>query len=639
MKTRRLGLVKKKGYRSLFEHLPDCALLFDQSGLIIDASAGAIEMLGYTRAELASLDLGELFPVRRGGQLRETIKQLFGAALVRAEMVCRRKNGEVFTGELSASRFSVAGEQLVQVIVRDVEETMKVVRCLRESDSVVQGILDCSLDAIISIDADGQVLEFNPAAEALFGYLRDEALGCSIADLIVPPGLREAYHIGLKKCVAGSPDAPLGQRMESRAMRRDRSEFSIELSIAALERGDRQTFTAYISDISEREHAASRLAEGTDHLSAILSATSDGMVLLDRQGRVSYANRSFEEMVGCSADVIKGSTAEELNERLVRLRPDPSDAFEHALGVGLGADSPNQPLFRRCRISGLVKRTLRVSWMPVGKEGEGSYGRLAVFRDVTWEDEAHRAKDDLIGNVSHELRTPLTSIQGFVQLLSEERAGPVSEKQRNVLGIIVENVDRLKQLVADLLDVDRVTTAALEPAELDLVDVLTEVVGGEQGRASRKGLDLQLDIPPLLNMVGDRERLYQVFQNLVSNAVKYTPEGHVKVTASSDLEYVTVEIEDTGVGINEAELPRVFDRFFRSTREYATKVGGTGLGLSIVKALVERHGGEIEVDSHCDTGTRFRIVLPVRAGANGSASFGNDDETGGESGDRGLLLG
>jgi signal transduction histidine kinase len=234
---------------------------------------------------------------------------------------------------------------------------------------------------------------------------------------------------------------------------------------------------------------------------------------------------------------------------------------------------------------------------------------------VTWEDEVHRAKDDLIGNVSHELRTPLTSIQGFVQLLSEERAGSVSAKQRKVLGIVGENVERLKHLVSDLLDVDRVSTAPLDIAPLDLSALMAEVITAERPRAESKGLAVALQGLASCRIHGDRERLYQVFQNLLSNAIKYTPQGTVTVTiASESVGAVAVSVEDTGIGIPESELGRIFDRFFRSSAAYAAQVGGTGLGLAIVKALVERHGGRIEVKSVPGTGSRFRVVLPVEIG-------------------------
>ncbi|TFH20979.1 MAG: PAS domain S-box protein, partial [Myxococcales bacterium] len=467
--ARRQRLAKSDAYRALFEHLPDCLLIYDQEARVVDATVGALELFGYTRSELGEVELCDLYPQDGGRSLREALKSVFGNRVGRFEIQCRKKNGEIFPAEISASRCQAGGESMIQVVVRDVGQTVRIVRCLRENDEITRSILNCALDAIISVDVTGDVLEFNPAAEKMFEYSRAEAVGCAAADLIVPHGLREQYHAVLRRCVAGKGEDWLGRRIESLAMRRNGRVFPVELRIGRVRRGETQTFTAYLSDISERKEAVSRLAEEKDKLSAILSATSDGMVLLDGSGSVLYANRSFEEMLGCSAEVICGSPAADLGARLMRLDPDPADAFAFALGVGDAARATEQPLFRRCRISGDVKRTLRVSWLALGAETDGRYGRLAVFRDVTWEDEAHRAKDDLIGNVSHELRTPLTSIQGFVQLMSEEKAGPISAKQHKVLGIIGENVERLKQLVGDLLDVDRVATASLsaEAFELD----------------------------------------------------------------------------------------------------------------------------------------------------------------------------
>jgi len=602
----------RDAYKALFDHLPDCLFLYDQSGRIVDATHGALELFGYTRNELASLDFGDLYPEDAGATVKAELRRVFDTSIARFEQQCRKNGGQLFSAEISASRCHVAGEPLIQVIVRDVDETLKIVRCLRENDEITRAILGCALDAIISVDDRGDILEFNPAAEKMFGFTRQEALGSPVADLVVPPSMRETYHLAFRKCVIGTGDTVLGRRIEGAAMRRDGEVFPIELRVGEVRRGQSLTFTAYLSDISIRKEAVSRLAEEKQKFETILSATSDGMVLLGRDGRVSYANRSFEEMVGCSGDVIRGSRAIELAERLRRLNPDPEDVFDYALGVGGPIEEGKGPLYRRCRISGVMQRTLRVSWCALGAEADGGVGRLAVFRDVTWEDAVHRAKDDLIGNVSHELRTPLTSIQGFVQLLNEERAGAVSDKQKKVLGIINENVDRLNQLVADLLDVDRVSTSPLSVADVDLADLLDEVIIHEKGRAAKKALAVNLRCETPHVITGDRERLYQVFQNLIANAIKYTREGGVTVTVERvGGEHTSIAVEDSGIGLSEAELPRVFDRFFRSSTEYATEVGGTGLGLSIVKALVERHGGDIEVTSEPGVGTCFRVVLPV----------------------------
>jgi PAS domain S-box-containing protein len=606
------GSLDGAAYKALFDDLPDCLLLYDQSGRIVDATRSALELFGYSRDELAGLGLADLFPEEAGATIKAELRGIFSHRIARFELTCRKKSGQQFPAEISASRCRVAGEHLIQIIVRDVEETVKIVSYQREKDEITRAILGCALDSIISLDDRGTVLEFNPAAEKMFGYTRQEALGSPIADLVVPPSLREVYHRWLRDCAAGRGGKLFGRRFESVAMRRDGSEFPVELRVGEIRRRNSLTFTAYVSDISERKRYISRLAEEKAKLEAILSVTSDGIVVLAHDGAVAYINRSFEEMMGCVGLTVRGMPACDLAQRLRRLKPEPADAFDYALGVGGQGDHAGRPLYRRCRIEGVVPRTLRVSWRSYGAEADNPIGRLAIFRDVTWEDEVHRAKDDLIGNVSHELRTPLTSIQGFVQLLAGERAGSVSQKQRKILGMVGENVERLKHLVSDLLDVDRVSTAPLEIAPLDLAGLMAEVITVERPRAEAKGLAVALQGLASCRIHGDRDRLYQIFQNLLSNAIKYTPQGMVTVTiASESVGAVAVTVEDTGMGIPESELGRIFDRFFRSSAAYAAQTGGTGLGLAIVKALVERHGGRIEVKSVPNTGSCFRVILPV----------------------------
>ena len=194
LEDRRRKLAKNDAHRTLFEHLPDCLFLYDQEARCIDATVGALELFGYTRAELGEMDLEDLFPQDGGDTVREALKTVFSTRVGRFEIQCRKKNGDVFPAEISASRCVAGGEKLIQVIVRDVGQTMQIVRCLRENDEITRAILNCALDAIVSVDINGEVLEFNPAAERMFGYQRTEAVGCSAADLIVPHALREQYH-------------------------------------------------------------------------------------------------------------------------------------------------------------------------------------------------------------------------------------------------------------------------------------------------------------------------------------------------------------------------------------------------------------------------------------------------------------
>lgn len=242
-------------------------------------------------------------------------------------------------------------------------------------------------------------------------------------------------------------------------------------------------------------------------------------------------------------------------------------------------------------------------------------GTVSVFRDITPEVEADRAKTEFISTVSHELRTPMTSIKGYVDLLLLGSAGPLSEMQRRFLQIVKSNADRLKLLVDDLLDISRIESGRLQ---LDLRPVPLEaaveaVVASLKARLDEKNQRLELDLPAFLPPVqADKDRLIQILMNLVSNAHKYTPEGgQIRIRACVEGEAVHVAVSDTGIGIPPEALPRIFERFYRVDDPRVQETPGTGLGLSIVKALVEMHGGRIWVESEVGRGSTFHFTIPI----------------------------
>jgi signal transduction histidine kinase/ActR/RegA family two-component response regulator len=431
-----------------------------------------------------------------------------------------------------------------------------------------------------------------------------------MAELIIPHHKREAHRAGMQRYLRDGASRILGRRLEMDAMKRDGSVFPVEVRVSEVNRGPARIFTAYLSDISERVEALAAIAEERNKLEAILSATSDGILLVDRYGFVRYANKSFEELFGLSASVVERVHVRDVHAHLQQLAPLPIDVFERLLAPSQNGRG-GERMSDRCSITSPVERSLMVARKPVGSDLAGKGSWLAVFRDNSRDEEIRRAKDDLVGNVSHELRTPLTAIRGFVQLLRDDRIGPVSQQQSQFLDVISENVDRLMQLVSDLLDVDRVERVPLRADDVAAREIVEEAVASEAARAEAKGLDLAVDVDRGLMLVGDRERLVQVFQHLLSNAVRYTKEGGVTVVGRPDgLGMAVFEIRDTGVGMTEKERALVFDRFFRGGNEYVREAGGTGLGLSIVRTLVERHGGTIDVESTPGRGSCFKMTLP-----------------------------
>jgi PAS domain S-box-containing protein len=227
--------------------------------------------------------------------------------------------------------------------------------------------------------------------------------------------------------------------------------------------------------------------------------------------------------------------------------------------------------------------------------------------------EADRLKEQFFALVSHELRTPLTSIKGYAELLEREVDGDAAASR--FLAVIARNTDRLERLVGDLLFAAKADAGefTIERELLPLEDVVSGCVDAASPFASARGIELHLEVAGSLPTVGDKDRLSQLFDNLVSNAIKYSREGGSVMVRLWRDDSVHVEVRDGGIGIPEADLERIFERFFRSSRAEADAIPGVGLGLSISKAIVDAHRGRITVESEEGRGAAFRVSLPLYA--------------------------
>jgi signal transduction histidine kinase len=269
---------------------------------------------------------------------------------------------------------------------------------------------------------------------------------------------------------------------------------------------------------------------------------------------------------------------------------------------------------RLALILGLALLALFISLFPilrrVTRELEARNRQLAEQNDRLRQLDA--LKDEFISLVSHELRTPLTSIRGYVELL-EDDAG-LTDEQRRFLGIVDRNAGRLLDLVSDLLFLAQIDAGRMtfDLRPVDLEAVVHECVESSLPAAAAKGIDLRAHTDSLPEVEGDPARLAQVLDNLVSNALKFTPEGgsvDVRLVAAGDS--AVLEVQDTGHGLPQDEQAQLFERFFRSSRAAEDAIPGTGLGLAIAKTIVERHGGRIALESAVDEGTTVRVELPL----------------------------
>ena len=228
--------------------------------------------------------------------------------------------------------------------------------------------------------------------------------------------------------------------------------------------------------------------------------------------------------------------------------------------------------------------------------------------------ELDRLKDEFVALVSHELRTPLTSIRGYLELVLDGEPENLTDEQRQFLKVVERNSDRLQRLVGDLLFVAQVDAGrlALELDHLDAAEVGAEAIEAARPAADQKGLELRLTGDSRAQLIGDRARLAQLVDNLVSNAIKFTPGGgHVEISVRSGNGNVTIEISDSGMGISADDQERLFQRFYRTPSATSQAIPGTGLGLAISKAIVDAHEGTIELESTEGHGTTFRVTIPA----------------------------
>jgi two-component system phosphate regulon sensor histidine kinase PhoR len=346
-------------------------------------------------------------------------------------------------------------------------------------------------------------------------------------------------------------------------------------------------------EMRERLEALARERDEREH---ILAHMSDGVALVDGDGRLAHCNHSLAEILGAPRPAPPGTPFAEF----VRA-PELAELLQRARSEGRG-------LVAELRLWSPRPRFVRASVTPLDPDtGE----RLLVLHDLTEAETLNRVRQDFVANVSHELRTPLTSLRGYAETLLDGGLDDVQRREEFVR-VIRDQAERLQALLDDLLSLAALERPEAEPRRerFDLRALLAEHVGAERARAERAGLALTLEPGPAIELAADRARLAQVIANLLDNALKYTERGGVTVRAGADPARAWCEVEDTGPGIPAEDQPRVFERFYRVDKARSREKGGTGLGLSIVKHVLALHGGEVSLRSAPGAGSTFRFELP-----------------------------
>jgi PAS domain S-box-containing protein len=532
---------------------------------------------------------------------------------------------------------------------------------------------------VISIDMGGRIVGWNAQAERTFGWSRDEVMGRDLSETVIPVRYRVAHEEGLRRYRASGEGPVINRRLELSAIRRDGSEFPVELSISPVSSGEVTTFTAFVRDITQRaeaEHAIRRQTSLVRLLQVVAVAaneapTARAALQIGVDEVCAYAfwpvGDAFVLADDGSGDLVPARIWHPDPPERYRPFQEVTNASRFSRGVGLPgrvlatgeaawiidlAKDANFPRARAAVDSGLKcafgfpvlarSEVVAVLEFFTGEPGEPdpalldamanigtqlgrvferqrSEAELRLAKDAA--EAASRAKSSFLANMSHELRTPLNAILGYAQVLG--RDADLGARPQRAVAVIERSGEHLLSLINEILDLAKIESGTIEMhrAPFDFPGLLAGVTDLMRARAEDKGLVFTCESPAVLPaaVLADEKRLRQILTNLLDNAIKYTASGGVTLTVARREGRYRFVVEDTGVGISADQLPRIFETFHqvRSEQEF---IEGTGLGLAISKTLVALMGGTLEVSSTPGEGSRFWFDLDLPEAATAADS-------------------
>jgi PAS domain S-box-containing protein len=481
-------------------------------------------------------------------------------------------------------------------------------------------IVASSGDSMLTTTADGLITSWNPAAVSHSGYSVEDVLGMPVVKLF-PEDRRADFGKLLAMLERGEPVHNFELKL------RKRSGELADISVTVTPLGQEGGFSITSRDVTELKQAQARYRTLVEHL-PMVTYVDQPKPEEDGFWSASYISPQVQTMLGYTAeewDALQYTTLIHPDDRARVI-----GAHEESYANLLDFDEEYRVLHKDGRTvwvrdaMSFIRDDAGAALFAQGymlditsrKAYEQELDRLLAGERAQNEKlrELDRLKDEFVALVSHELRTPLTSIRGYLELVLDGQAGDLSDEQTQFLGVVERNADRLQRLVGDLLFIAQVDAGrlALEFDRFDAATVAAEAVEAAEPVAADKQIELVLSGDASAELVGDRARLGQLLDNLISNALKFTPNGgRVEVAVAIHGAQVSLEVSDTGMGIPSDEQERLFQRFFRTAAATSQAIPGTGLGLAISKAIVDAHDGSIELESEAGRGTTFRISIPT----------------------------
>ena len=584
--------------RSITETAADAMISINDQGMISSWNKAAEKIFGYSYSEILNKKLTSIMPskhklghasglerLRKGGA-----EKLIGSTL---EITAVRKNGEEFPIELSLSSWTINDKKHFTGIIRDITERKKAEIELVQEKDIFNLFLEHSPIYLFFKDENIRSLRLSKNYEQLLGKPINELIGKNMNELF-PSALAKTMLADDIQILKEGKQITVNEEFNNRHYETIKFPIQIKENVNYL--------AGFTTDITERKRADEELKDSEEKLSSLVNNSPNVIMRIDLNGAITYINYYYsnqkpEDLIGKTVyDLIPSAFRETAHNVIDRvLETGNTHYFENL------SDSPdNNILWNRNHVAA-IRRNGKIE------------GAIIIVSDITEEKQASIMQGEFIASISHELRTPLTTMRESLSMLAEELFGKLNKDQADLVNPCLADITNLANIINNLISTSDINTGTLK-LEREMVDINTlaqNTLSAFEDQAARKKIDLVFTAESKsLEVYLDKNRIIQVFMNLIGNANKFTKKGRIEVSITDKVNEVEICVADTGRGIEQKDLGTLFDKFHQIEKVMRTGEKGSGVGLSIVKGIVKTHKGEVRVSSKINQGSKFYFTLP-----------------------------